>query len=300
MQHPLPTGRFKDRVSDDVHAGPGYPAILHDLVAERCSLVAPGVIADAGSGTGVLPDGRTPRVRDRAPSGDGAGSRSQPRRQAALHQCDCDRGGHPTGDGKRRHGRRPHRPCTGSTPRGCEPSSAAPSWCGTTVASNPPPSPRGYDALLLDDSPEYLKVVHRNVSASAPKTFSGPAGFETLILDNAQAFDGPLLVARNDSQFQFPKGAPTRAHLMAELRTLFERTTDADGHIFLDYDTRVHFCTLSRSPKGRTVCNEMVSMQCGERPPRTHVPMPAISHAHPDNTPGPAGGSPADFRWRMP
>jgi Ca2+-binding EF-hand superfamily protein len=87
-------------------------------------------------------------------------------------------------------------------------------------------------------------------SASALKTFSGPAGFETLILDNARALDGLLLVARHDSQFQFPKGAPTRAHLMAELRTLFERTTDADGHIVLDYDTQVHFGTLSRSPKG--------------------------------------------------
>src|SRR5690349_16869253 len=49
-----PIGRFSDRVENYVKARPGYPpAILPFLVAE-CGLTPESVIADIGSGTGLL------------------------------------------------------------------------------------------------------------------------------------------------------------------------------------------------------------------------------------------------------
>ena len=57
--------------------------------------------------------------------------------------------------------------------------------------------------------------------------------------------DWPLLVARHDSQSYVPKYGPARARLMAALRSLFERTAEADGHVVFEYDTRVHFGPLT-------------------------------------------------------
>jgi ubiquinone/menaquinone biosynthesis C-methylase UbiE len=49
-----PKQRFSNRVQDYVRYRPGYPHAILDLLRERCSLAPESVVADIGSGTGLL------------------------------------------------------------------------------------------------------------------------------------------------------------------------------------------------------------------------------------------------------
>lgn len=48
------TGRFSTRVADYIKYRPGYPAAVLRLLEEECGLVPASVVADVGSGTGLL------------------------------------------------------------------------------------------------------------------------------------------------------------------------------------------------------------------------------------------------------
>lgn len=48
-----PTGRFSDRVGDDVRFRPGYPPALVDYLCAQGWLARGSVVADLGSGTGI-------------------------------------------------------------------------------------------------------------------------------------------------------------------------------------------------------------------------------------------------------
>jgi ubiquinone/menaquinone biosynthesis C-methylase UbiE len=48
------TARFSDRVENYVKYRPGYPPAVLDLLVARCGLAPDSVIADVGSGTGIL------------------------------------------------------------------------------------------------------------------------------------------------------------------------------------------------------------------------------------------------------
>jgi SAM-dependent methyltransferase len=49
-----PTQRFTDRVEDYARHRPGYPPELLDLLRRECGLTEESVVADVGSGTGIL------------------------------------------------------------------------------------------------------------------------------------------------------------------------------------------------------------------------------------------------------
>src|SRR5215211_4749692 len=49
-----PTGRFSTRVADYVRYRPGYPPAVLRLLEEECGLSPGSVVADVGSGTGLL------------------------------------------------------------------------------------------------------------------------------------------------------------------------------------------------------------------------------------------------------
>src|SRR5262245_49376869 len=46
--------RFSNRVEDYVRCRPGYPAAVLDVLCEECGLRPESVVADIGSGTGLL------------------------------------------------------------------------------------------------------------------------------------------------------------------------------------------------------------------------------------------------------
>src|SRR5437588_5909792 len=49
-----PTKRFSDRVENYIKFRPGYPDVVIDLLSEECGLTQSSIIADIGSGTGIL------------------------------------------------------------------------------------------------------------------------------------------------------------------------------------------------------------------------------------------------------
>src|ERR1019366_5901844 len=48
------TTRFSSRVENYIKYRPGYPQAIVDLLSARCGLTSASVIADVGSGTGIL------------------------------------------------------------------------------------------------------------------------------------------------------------------------------------------------------------------------------------------------------
>ena len=49
-----PTRRFSTRVENYVRYRPGYPRVVAEMLAEECGLKPASVVADVGSGTGIL------------------------------------------------------------------------------------------------------------------------------------------------------------------------------------------------------------------------------------------------------
>src|SRR5213595_654680 len=49
-----PTKRFSNRVENYIKYRPGYPDAVIDLLTEECRLTQQSIIADIGSGTGIL------------------------------------------------------------------------------------------------------------------------------------------------------------------------------------------------------------------------------------------------------
>ena len=49
-----PTERFSNRVENYVKYRPGYPAEIIDFLHRNCGLDARAIVADIGSGTGIL------------------------------------------------------------------------------------------------------------------------------------------------------------------------------------------------------------------------------------------------------
>ena len=49
-----PTERFSNRVEDYLRYRPGYPPVILDVLGEECGLMPQSVVADVGSGTGLL------------------------------------------------------------------------------------------------------------------------------------------------------------------------------------------------------------------------------------------------------
>ena len=247
-----PTGRFSDRVSDYVRARPGYPGAVLDVLRRRCSLTEQAVIADIGSGTGLLarlflehgntvfavePNTEMREAGERLFAGrthfisvaGGAEATTLPAASVdfvtagqAFHWFDRERA--------RREFARILRP--GGW--------VVLVWNDRRLDATP--FLRGYEDLLVRHCPEYLKVVHRNVDAGVLKAFFAPLGHEEMVLDNRQRFDWEGLVARHRSSSFVPRTGHEAG--MAELRALFD-AQQVGGYVEFEYDTRVQFGRLS-------------------------------------------------------
>ncbi len=246
-----PTARFSDRVADYVRARPGYPPELWDVLARHCGLDGHSVIADIGSGTGLLAQvflergnalfGVEPNAEMRQ-----AGERLLARYQAfisvdagaesttladgcvdfvtagqAFHWFDRDR--------SRREFARILRPG---------------GWVVLIWNDRRLDATgflRGYEALLVRHCPDYLKVVHRNIDAGVLGQFFAPHGYQESVLDNRQQFDWEGLVARHLSSSFVPKAGHEAG--MTELRALFDGHASA-GSVEFEYDTRLYYGRL--------------------------------------------------------
>jgi len=105
---------------------------------------------------------------------------------------------------------------------------------------------RDYERLLLRFGTDYEKVRHENVAGEIGQFFA-PANFEMKSLDNVQHFDLESLKGRTRSASYTPEpGDPNFAPLFAKLEELF-RTHQRDGIIDFEYNTRVYYGRLNNS-----------------------------------------------------
>ena len=245
------TGRFSTRVADYIKYRPGYPpAVLH-LLEEECGLDPTSVVADVGSGTGILSElflRNGNRVYGVEPNREmrEAGERLlasytnfvsvDGRAEAttledvsvdfvtagqAFHWFDPPRA--------RREFARVLRPGgwvvlvwndrrTGGTPFLEE-----------------------YERLLLEYGTDYKEVSVKYAEESMLAALYGPSEILTKTFDNEQVFGLDGLRGRLMSASYTPQpGHPNYDPLMRELEALFRRH-ERDGRVVVAYDTKVFY-----------------------------------------------------------
>lgn len=244
--------RFSSRVQNYVLYRPGYPAGLTGFLRETCGLAPQSVVADIGSGTGLLARvflelgcrvyGIEPNLEMRQ-AGDsllagypnfssGAGSAEETGLPGAaidfitagqaFHWFDPPRA--------RAEFRRILRP------KGW----VVLVWNERKLDTTP--FLRAYEALLLRFSSDYAEVNHSNVENdphTIPNFYGGP--FQEAYLENAQVFDFAGVRGRLLSSSYAPEaGTPNHDPMLAELRRIFDLYQE-DGKVVFEYKTHI-FC----------------------------------------------------------
>lgn len=249
-----PKTRFDDRVEHYAQHRPGYPPEIVAFLERVCGLRSQWVVADIGSGTGLLARlfiDHGCRVLGVEPN---AAMRAAGDRYLAAHGTftSVDGAAEATGlaDGcvdLVAAGQAFHwfeRPAARSEfIRILRP----PGWValiwndrrkGTT------PFLAGYEALLERWGTDYREVDHSRIGRAELEEFLGPDPLREAVFDNRQVLDFPALRGRLLSSSYAPaRGQPGHQPMLRDLGALFDRY-QVNGSVRLDYDTRVYCARL--------------------------------------------------------
>ena len=254
-RNPDPTSRFSDRVEDYVRWRPGYPPQVLDALRSDLGLVPQHVIADVGSGTGLLsrmfvengnivygvePNRAMAEVAEAALSSSGL-FRSAPGRAESTGLPDSSVDLVTAGQAfhwfsvaeSRTEFRRILRPGGG----------VALVWNLRRLDGTP--FLRDYEAFLHRWSTDYREVSAGYASEEALRAFFGEPGWREHRFDSAQEFDLQGLRGRLLSSSYTPKpGDPRREPMLAALPELFAAHEES-GRVSFEYDTRLFTGRLS-------------------------------------------------------
>ncbi len=251
------TQRFSNRVENYIKYRPTYPAAVVDLLEAECGLTAQSVVADLGSGTGLLAElflrhgnpvyGVEPNREMRE-----AGERllaDYPRFWSIAGTAEATTLAEGSADFVTA-GQAFHWFDRARARVECGRILGAEGWVvliwndrrvGTT------PFLEAYERLLLTHGTDYETVNHTNVDADVLGAFFGPGGYRVATFENRQVFDFEGLKGRLLSSSYAPEaGQPGHAPMLAELRAIFE-AHQTGGAVAFDYDTRVYYGHLSHS-----------------------------------------------------
>lgn len=249
-----PAARFTGRVADYAAHRPAYPAELIELLARERVLRPDDVVADVGSGTGILTamllaNGNTVHaVEPNAAMAEEARSQlgSSPRFHPSAGRAES----------------------TGLADASCDVVTAAQAfhWFDIEPAraefrrilrpggfvvlvwnirrTDSTPFLREYEALLHRFALDYGKISAGWADEEAIGRFFGAAGFEARRLDHRQEFGFEGLRGRLlSSSYAPPAGHARHEPMLAELRALFDRHAEG-GKVAFEYDTRVYWGQL--------------------------------------------------------
>jgi SAM-dependent methyltransferase len=246
-----PTERFSSRVDNYVRYRPGYPDAVLDLLRSECGLCPASVVADIGSGTGIstellLRSGGTvyavepnremrqaaearlagyPNFRSVAAAAEETGlpgaSVDLIVAGQAFHWFDQARAGE-----EFRRILRPH------------------GWVAllwNERISGGTEFLDGYEQVLQEHAPEYLKVRHKDLDVSELASFFAGGQMAISRFPNGQSFDLEGLKGRVLSSSYAPEpGDPGHVPMMAALEELFNRT-QREGRVDFLYETRIYY-----------------------------------------------------------
>lgn len=248
-----PTERFSSRVDAYVRYRPSYPAAAIGLLESRCGLRPASVVADVGSGTGIL----TQLLLERGAQVIGVEPNDAMRTAAdtRLHGDPRFRSVKGTAEATALApasvdlyvaGQAFHWFKVGAARREALRIVRAGSFGGLLWNERPPAGSaflRDYEALVRRHAPEYDQVSGSRADEAAMREFLG-GSMELATFANQQVFDYEGVVGRLLSSSYAPEpGHPQHAPMLAELRTVFDRHA-RDGTIVFHYTTLVYFGRL--------------------------------------------------------
>ncbi|MBD0372796.1 MAG: methyltransferase domain-containing protein [Pyrinomonadaceae bacterium] len=253
-----PTGRFSTRVENYVKYRPGYPQGVRDLLRDECGLNSSSVIADVGSGTGILsemflkngntvygvePNREMREAGERLLSAYSNFKSIEGTAEAtslgdasfdfiiagqAFHWFDRERA--------RREFLRILKP-GGWT-----------AFLWNERRTDTTPFLVDYERMLIRCGTDYEAVNHTNISDEVIASFFAPSDFRLKIFDTRQIFDFESLKGRLLSSSYTPEeGHPNYKPMLDELERIF-REHEAGGEVAFEYDTKIYYGQLE--PRG--------------------------------------------------
>jgi SAM-dependent methyltransferase len=245
-----PTKRFSDRVENYVKHRPGYPGEVIDTLRAASGLTPASVVADIGSGTGILT-----RLFLEKGNEVFAVEPNEAMRAAAEHALGAWPGFQSRGGTAE---------ATGLPPQGVDFIVAGQAfhwfdqgaarvefarilkpdgwvalvWNERQTASSP--FLREYEAFLREHGTDYQEVNHMRIDESVLAAFYAPGPFQRYTFFNRQEFDLDGLRGRLLSSSYIPQeGTPGYGPMMAALDVLFSRHA-REGKVGIDYDTHLY------------------------------------------------------------
>ena len=235
-----PTGRFSTRVADYAKYRPGYPPAVLRLLEAECGLRPESVVADVGSGTGILSElflRNGHRVYGVEPNRE---MREAGERLLASYT----------------NFKSVDFVTAGQAFHWFEPPRAriefkrvlrAGGWVvlvWNDRRTTGTPFLEEYERLLLEYGTDYREVSAKYAEESMLAALYGPSEIRAKTFDNEQVFDFDGLRGRLASASYTPQpGHPNFDPLMRELEALFRRH-ERDGRVAVAYDTKVFYGRL--------------------------------------------------------
>ncbi len=245
------TSRFGNRVADYIKYRPGYASTVIDLLARQYALSTSSVIADIGSGTGLLTElflkhgntvfGIEPNAEMRAAgeelliaypnfvSVEGA-AEATTLPSASIDLVTAGQAFHWF-----------DRPRAKAEFRRILRGSGWVVLIWNDRRTDSTPFLRDYEALLQHYGTDYQAVDHKNIDDKVLADFFGARGYHSASFDNEQIFDYDGLAGRLRSSSYVPApDDPRFAAMITALKACFAKH-EREGKVSVEYDTRV-FC----------------------------------------------------------
>jgi len=245
-----PTKRFSDRVDNYIKYRPTYPNKVLDYLKDKCNLSLASVIADVGAGTGIftkllLDKGYivfavepNQAMRDAAIDQlsaytnfiavDGtAGATKLPSHSTDLIVC-----------AQAFHWFSNEETRVEFNRILAKDGKVALIWNNRLVDKDE--FAKAYDALLKNESVDYNKVNHQNISAIDFKAFFKYGAYSTKRIPNAQVFDEDGLIGRAfSSSYVPPQDSDEGRAFLKLLKEVFNKY-NVDGHVTFHYQTEIY------------------------------------------------------------